>query len=100
MDDLLILVGNLGKDPKVKATDNGVVTYLSVALNKKYGEEKRTAWFTIQVRNKLAETCGDYLKKGSKVLVRGTLEIGKNAEGTEFIYIRARGVKFLDKKAS
>lgn len=98
--DSVILVGHLGKEPVLKTTEYGIRAYFNVAINKKYGESKRTAWFSIQCKNRLAEIAGDYLKKGSKVLIRGTVEIGVNKEGAEYIYIRARQLQFLDKKAS
>lgn len=100
MDDLIILCGNLGKDPKVKYGEKKAVTYFNIAINKGYGEKRRTIWFTIQCLGKLAENVGNSLSKGSKVLVRGNIEIGVNGEGTEYMFIRAKEVKFLDKKAS
>jgi single-strand DNA-binding protein len=50
-----------------------------MAVNRKFsgknGEVKETAWFSVSAWGKLAEACGQYLKRGSKVLVTGRLRI-------------------------
>jgi single-strand DNA-binding protein len=75
----IILVGNLGRDPEMRYTPSGQpVTSLSVATNRQYtnnnGETvKETIWFRVSVWGKQAETCNQYLRKGSKVLVEGRL---------------------------
>ncbi|HEX9013428.1 MAG TPA: single-stranded DNA-binding protein [Anaerolineaceae bacterium] len=75
----LILIGNLGKDPEMRYTPSGqAVTSFSVATNRQYlnnaGQQvKETIWFRVSVWGKQAETCNQYLHKGSKVLVEGRL---------------------------
>jgi len=75
----VIIVGNVGKDPEMRYTPSGqAVTSFSVATNRQYtnnnGETiKETTWFRISAWGKQAETCNQYLKKGSKVLVDGRL---------------------------
>jgi single-strand DNA-binding protein len=75
----VIIVGNVGKDPEMRYTPSGqAVTSFSVATNRQYtnnnGETiKETTWFRISAWGKQAETCNQYLKKGSKVLVEGRL---------------------------
>jgi len=75
----IIIVGNVGKDPEMRYTPSGkAVTSFSVATNRQYtnnnGETiKETTWFRISAWGKQAETCNQYLKKGSKVLVEGRL---------------------------
>lgn len=75
----IILVGNLGKDPEMRFTPNGqAVTSFNVATNRQYTNNsgqvvKETIWFRVSVWGKQAETCNQYLKKGSKVLVEGRL---------------------------
>src|SRR5512135_1587143 len=75
----LIIVGNLGKDPEMRYTPSGqAVTSFPVASNRKYtssnGEQvNETIWFRVSAWGKQAETCNQYLKKGSKVLVEGRL---------------------------
>ena len=73
----IIIVGNLGKDPEMRYTPSGqAVTSFPVATNRQYttgsGEQvKETIWFRISTWGKTAETCNQYLKKGSKVLIEG-----------------------------
>lgn len=75
----LILIGNLGRDPEMRYTPSGQpVTSFSVATNRRYtnanGEQvEETLWFRVTTWGKLAETCNQYLKKGSKVLIEGRL---------------------------
>ncbi len=75
----LVIVGNLGRDPEMRYTPSGqAVTNLNIATNRQYtsnsGERvKETTWFRISVWGKQAETCNQYLRKGSKVLVEGRL---------------------------
>jgi single-strand DNA-binding protein len=75
----IIIVGNLGRDPEMRYTPSGqAVTNFSVATNRQYtgsnGEPvKETIWFRVSTWGKSAETCNQYLRKGSKVLVEGRL---------------------------
>lgn len=77
----VILVGNLGKDPEMRYTPSGqAVTSFSVATNRQYTSSdgtpvKETAWFRVSAWGKQAEVCNQYLRKGSKVLVEGRLNI-------------------------
>lgn len=79
MFQTLILIGNLGKEPEMRFTPSGQpVTTLSVATNRSYSGAngqpvKETAWFRVTVWGKQAETCNQFLHKGSKVLVEGRL---------------------------
>jgi len=71
----LIIIGNLGRDPEQRFTPSGdPVTSFSVATSRKYGEVDETTWFRVSTWEKLAETCNQYLHKGSKVLVEGALK--------------------------
>ncbi len=76
--NLVILVGNLTRDPQMRYTPNGhAVASFSVATNRSWvseGKEQEAADFhSIVVWNKLAETCNTALSKGRKVFVRGRL---------------------------
>ncbi len=79
MYQTIIIVGNLGRDPEMRYTPSGqAVTSFSVATNRQYttnnGEKvKETTWFRISAWGRLAETCSQYLHKGSKVLIEGRL---------------------------
>jgi single-strand DNA-binding protein len=82
-----IIVGNLGRDPEMRYTPSGqAVTSFSVAVNDDYtnnnGERiKRTIWFRVSAWGKQAETCNQYLKKGSKVLVEGRITADQSTGG-------------------
>jgi single-strand DNA-binding protein len=83
----LIIVGNLGRDPEMRYTPSGTpVTSMNIATNRKYtGSDgqvvKETTWFRVSVFGKMAETCAQYLKKGSAVLVEGRLTPDKTSGG-------------------
>ena len=87
MFQTIILAGNLGRDPEMRYTPSGqAVTSFSVATNRQYrnnnGEVvKETIWFRISAWGKVAETCNQYLRKGSKVLVEGRLTADNSTGG-------------------
>lgn len=104
----VILVGNLGKDPEVRYTVNGTpVANFSIATSdnwtdKNTGEKREnTEWHKIVVWRRLAENCGQYLKKGRQVYVEGKLKTrswekdGVKRYTTEII---AHDVQFLGRK--
>ena len=77
----VILIGNLGRDPELKFTPSGVaVANFSMATSEEWkdketGEKKeQTEWHRIVSWRRLAEICGEYLKKGSKVYIEGKLQ--------------------------
>lgn len=71
------ILGNLGKDPDIRATGTGkTVASFSVAVKRKYttqqGEAKElTDWINVVAWGSLAEAVGNQLKKGSRVFVEG-----------------------------
>ena len=76
----VILIGNLGNDPEIRYTPNGnAVANVTVATNtawrdKQTGEmQDRTEWHRIVFFSRLAEIVGEYLHKGSKVYIEGSL---------------------------
>ncbi|QRN82653.1 single-stranded DNA-binding protein [Chloroflexota bacterium] len=75
----LTIVGYLGRDPEMRFTPGGqAVTSLSVASSRNYttnaGQKvDETTWFRVSVWGAQAESCNQYLKKGSAVLVIGRL---------------------------
>jgi single-strand DNA-binding protein len=76
----VILIGNLGKDPEVSYLASGVpVAKFSVATGERWKDndgnlQEKTEWHNIVAWRKLAEICGQYLKKGSKVYLEGKLQ--------------------------
>lgn len=86
----VIIIGNLGRDPEMRYTPDGSpVTSFSVATSRKYGEKDETTWFRVTVWNKQAESCNQYLHKGSKVLVEGRLR--PDANGSPSVFQRRDG---------
>lgn len=84
MSDLnkVMIIGRLGKDPETRYMQNGkAVTNFSVATSerwKKDGEkQERTEWHNVSAFDKLAEICGEYLRKGSQVFIEGKLQTRK-----------------------
>lgn len=78
--NLVILIGNLGRDPEMRYTQNGkAIASFSMATVEKWktdsGEAKeKTEWHKIIAWGKLGEICGEYLKKGSQIYVEGKLQ--------------------------
>ena len=79
-----LLIGNLGADPEVRYTPNGsAVANVTLATSsawrdKTSGElQERTEWHRIVFFNRLAEIVGEYLHKGSKIYIEGSLRTRK-----------------------
>ena len=105
----VILVGNLGNDPETRyLPSGGAVTNITVATSetwkdKETGEKKEaTEWHRIVFFNRLAEIAGEYLKKGSKVYIEGSLQTRKwqDQSGADryTTEIKAREMQMLDSK--
>ena len=102
----LQVIGNLGKDPEMKYLDSGVATCrFSVATTESWNgkdgsKQERTEWHNITAWDKLAEICGKYLKKGSKVYLEGSVESRQyEQDGVTkyFTGMRLRDMMMLDK---
>src|SRR3990172_387409 len=107
----VILVGNLGRDPETRYNpEGGAICHISVATtdtwkDKTSGEKKeRTEWHRIVFFNRLAEIAGEYLKKGSKVFVEGSLRTrkwqDKNGQDRYTTEIVGNEMQMLDSKGS
>ena len=112
----VILVGNLGRDPEVRALQDGnKVANLSVATSESWrdrasGERReRTEWHRVVIFNeRLAEIAEKYLRKGSKVYLEGQLQTrkwtgqdGQDRYTTEVVLNRFRGeLTMLDTRGS
>ncbi|HEY4643903.1 MAG TPA: single-stranded DNA-binding protein [Bacteroidota bacterium] len=74
------LIGNVGKDPELRYTSTGVaVANFTLATNEQWKDgdgnmQERTEWHNIVAWKRLAEICGEYLKKGKKVYIEGRLQ--------------------------
>jgi single-strand DNA-binding protein len=80
----VILIGNLGADPETRyMPSGGAVTNVRLATSESWkdrntGEtQERTEWHRVVFFNKLAEIAGEYLRKGSKVYIEGSLRTRK-----------------------
>ena len=80
----VIIVGNCGQDPETRfMPSGGAVTNLSIATSESWkdktsGEpQERTEWHRVVFFNRLAEIAGEYVKKGSKLYVEGSLRTRK-----------------------
>ena len=76
----VMLIGNLGKDPELRYTTSGVaVATFCLATNESWKDQdgnlqERTEWHNIVAWRKLAEICGEWLKKGKKVYIEGRIQ--------------------------
>lgn len=107
--NVVILSGNLGRDPEMKYTPGGqAVTEFSIAVNDDYkavigqGEEivKRVYWVNVQAWGNLAEVCNKFLTKGSKVIVHGSLQITqyeRDGQTKYYTRVKANSVEFGSK---
>ena len=80
----VIAVGTLGSDPTTKyLPSGGAVTNFSIAVNESWKDkstgqkQERTEWLRIVTFSKLAEIAAEYLRKGSKVYVEGSIRTRK-----------------------
>ena len=108
----IIIIGNLGRDPELRYTQDGTpVANFSVATNYRRsnqdGSQKDdTTWFRVSVWRRQAETCNEYLQKGRRVLVEGRLNTdpatggpriwtGQDGQPRASFEITAQTVRFL-----
>lgn len=99
------LIGNLGDDPETKYTQGGVaITRFRMATTDRRRDREgnrvdHTEWHRVTTFGKLAEICGEHLRKGSMVVVRGSIHYSKHTgqDGIERYYteIEADGVEFM-----
>jgi single-strand DNA-binding protein len=105
----VILVGRLGKDPELRSIPSGTsVAKFSLATDDRFSDkagekQERTEWHNVVVWGKLAEICGQYLRKGKLVYIEGSIrtdswddkETGVKKYRTEII---ANTMQMLEKK--
>jgi single-strand DNA-binding protein len=79
----VILVGNLGNDPEIRATAGGMtictlsLATTSVRKDKDGQQVERTEWHRVKLFGKLGEIAGEYLKKGRQVYIEGSIRYDK-----------------------
>lgn len=106
----VLLIGNLTKDPELRYTPQGVaVVNLRLAVNRRFKDKNQelkeeTCFITAVVWNKQAESCNQYLHKGSPVFVEGRLQSRSwedNAgQKRNVIEVRAERIQFLGTPSS
>ena len=103
----VLLIGNLTKDPELRFTPSGApVVNLRIAVNRTFrtqaGEQKEeVCYVTIIVWGKQAESCNEFLQKGSPVFVEGRLQTRtwetEDKQQRSTIEVVAERVQFLNK---
>ena len=106
-----ILIGNLGRDPEMRYTPEGLaIANFSIATSEEWkdknsGEKReRTEWHRIVAFGRLGEVCGEYLSKGKKVYIEGRIQTQswEDKEGVKryTTEIVAAQMQMLDPKGS
>lgn len=105
----VILIGNLGRDPETRYSQAGnAVAKFSVATSDSWrdrqtGEQQdRTEWHNVVCFSRLAEIAGEYLRKGSKVYIEGSLSTssweGQDGQKRYRTEVIARDMQMLDSR--
>lgn len=104
-----MLIGNLGGDPEIRYTQAGVpVATFTVATTERWNDKEGqkhevTEWHRVVAWQKLAEICGEYLHKGSRVYIEGKIQTRKwqDQAGTDryTTEIVARDMQMLSPKS-
>lgn len=99
----LIIVGNLVGDPQSRVTQSGKnVCTFTVAVNRRHKKDE-TDFFRVSVWDRLGELCQQYLAKGRKVAVTGSVSVStysaQNGEVRGSLNVTADEVEFLTPKA-
>ncbi|MDD2465489.1 MAG: single-stranded DNA-binding protein [Desulfobulbus sp.] len=110
MINKVILIGNLGADPEIRYTQSGtaVATFSLATTERRKGQDgqvqEMTEWHRVVAWQRLAEICGEYLSKGSKIYIEGRLQTrkwkdqsGNDRYTTEII---AREMKMLSPRSA
>ena len=101
----IFMIGNLTKDPELRYTPQGTaVVSLRLAVNRRFRTrsqelKEETCYVTVVVWDKQAESCNQYLRKGSPVFIEGRLQSRNWEDNTgqkrSVIEVRADRVQFL-----
>ncbi|OGV68102.1 MAG: hypothetical protein A2283_18870 [Lentisphaerae bacterium RIFOXYA12_FULL_48_11] len=102
----VLLIGNLTKDPELRPLKSGMnVANMRLAISEKYkskdGKNVETVCYVdVEAWSKLADICGQYLTKGSPVMVEGMLKMDeweKDGQKRSKLLVRANNIEFLGK---
>ncbi|MGB7337358.1 MAG: single-stranded DNA-binding protein [Phototrophicaceae bacterium] len=101
-----IIIGNVGRDPEMRYLQSGAsVTSFSVAVTTRWTDRttnekrERTNWLNVSCWNKLAEIANQYVKKGTQIMVQGTVSarayMGQDGEPRSSLDLRAENFQLL-----
>lgn len=105
----IVITGNLGAEPQMRHTVNASVCNFRVAVNRSWTDatgvkSQEVTWFNVVAWSKLGEICNEYLRKGSRVLIEGRLQVSeytdKKGMQRNAIEIVASDMLMLDTKAT
>lgn len=105
----VILIGNLGRDPEIRYTQSQqAVANFSLATSESWTDRntnerrERTEWHRVVCFRRLAEICGEYLRRGSKVYIEGSLQTrsweGQDGQTRYSTEVVAREMQMLDSR--
>ena len=105
----VILIGNLGRDPEMRYTQSQqAVANFTLATSDSWTDRntnerrERTEWHRVVCFRRLAEICGEYLRKGSKVYIEGSLQTrsweGQDGQTRYTTEVVAREMQMLDSR--
>jgi single-strand DNA-binding protein len=97
--NLVVIAGNLGRDPEIRYTQKGdPVAGFSIAVNERWKGGESTNWFKVSAFAKTAEFVKNYLHKGSSVIIEGSLReekwADKDGNNRTTVSINARRISF------
>lgn len=108
--NMVVLLGSVGKDPEIRSTSGGkAIAAFSLATSQSWNDKQsgekveRTEWHNCVAFGKLAEIIGQYVHKGSKVYVRGSLKTDQYEKAGQKHYstkIEIDELQMLDSKPS
>lgn len=99
----IIIVGNLGNDPKIAMVGEQKVANFSVAVNRKRGEQQTTTWYSCAAWNGRAELVEKYLKRGNRVMIEGSnlrvvIYFDKQGQPQPALELTVDSLTFIDAK--
>jgi single-strand DNA-binding protein len=99
-----ILSGNVGADPQFKSTEKTNICNFRIAVNDKFKKDAPPQWFTITTFGKSADFVNSYIKKGTKVLVEGKIQMeeytDKDNQKKLFVSIISDNIEILSSDKS
>jgi len=103
MYNKVFLIGNLTRDPELRYTPAGIpVARFTVAVNRRSKDKDEVDFIPVTAWRRLAEICGEFLKKGRPVAIEGRLQIrsfqGKDGQLRTVAEVVADNMQMLGKK--